>query len=90
MPTCEQKELNEPHSGYLQCHCAATTALWCPTWISAENGPMQLCDRHADHFRKSEGEWHWGADAYDAFNKAKAQGIPTPQEQFKRWLNKGK
>lgn len=52
---------------------------------------MDLCEHHAKQFmpehnaNAKDGEWHWDADAVAAFEAARPT-IPTPFEQFKRWL----
>jgi hypothetical protein len=54
---------------------AATRRLWCPTWIGAEKGPINLCDSHAENFQPEHnynatgGSWHWDADADIAFKQ---------------------
>lgn len=75
MPRCQQTELSGLQ--FVPCKNEATEVLWCPTWITSNEGPMNLCEHHAKNFKPEHnpmangGDWHWGADAYDTFQRVR-------------------
>lgn len=51
----------------------ATHIVWCPTWITAHQGPIHLCEDHAENFSSrnpyaNNGQFFWEQHAYDMFN----------------------
>ena len=56
----------------------ATKRLWCPTWITASKGPIDLCDEHAMVFmpehnlNANRGSWHLGDEADKTFKFCEA------------------
>lgn len=69
MPRCQQVDLRKDSYGFEPCQQEATERVWCPTWISADEGPRVMCERHARNFKPEfnkyakDGVFHWGADA---------------------------
>lgn len=78
MPKCASYDYNGVTEPFVQCKNEATHRLWCPTWINAQDGVMCICDAHAKVFRPelnphaAGGEFHWEADADEAFAKYQA------------------
>ena len=70
--------------GFVRCTKTATHTCWCPTWISAEEGPMELCEEHTHNFRPEfnkhakDGNFYWGEEAVAQYEKA------IPPEKRKR------
>lgn len=68
-PRCESRMLNETHDGYVYCGYTSVRRVWCPTWTTADKGPMNFCEAHARMFMPSfnenakDGVFHWGEDA---------------------------
>jgi hypothetical protein len=62
--------------GYKLCQETAAHRVWCPTWLSAEEGPMSLCERHARNFmpehnkNAANGVFYWGEEADKAWHAA--------------------
>lgn len=59
--------------GFIQkCKNEAVTRVWCPTWIGAEDGPLNVCDTHLAIFDKRnpfapEGAFFFGDNAQKVF-----------------------
>ena len=60
-------------NSFKPCCNEATEILWCPTWISAGRGPINVCANHAKGFKPEfnphakDGEFYWGNDAQAAY-----------------------
>jgi hypothetical protein len=51
----------------------ATNKVWCPTWTVANEGVLNLCDRHAEIFKTAKkGQFFYGDDASEQFIKVEA------------------
>ena len=79
-----------PLEGHCQsqlCKKQAMFRLWCPTWITANEGPRNLCSDCAKAFQVAHnpmaagGSWHWGDNADKAFKQIK-QYIPCHDPRF--------
>ena len=67
---------NQTLSGRIPCAKRHSLRLWCPTWTSAENGPLNLCVDCARVFQpennpnnNGKGSFHWGNEADTAFHR---------------------
>lgn len=85
MGQCQQKELSDDHRTFVRCEDEATTRVWCPTWITAEDGPLHVCEKHARTFQPehnenaSRGTFYWDDEA----DRAWAQAYP----KLARWTS---
>ena len=83
MCQCEYTKLHH-RGGFVRCTAKATTSVWCPTWVSADEGPMSVCDEHAKGFMPEHNEhikvdtFLWGRQAQEAYEAA------YPREQRHR------
>lgn len=66
----------------------ATKRLWCPTWLTSEKGPIDLCEECAKTFMPehnntgaSDGSWHWGDEADAAFASVELN-VPYTDEHY--------
>lgn len=79
---------------YMQhkCQNQATRRVWCPTWVNANEGPMDLCEEHCSTFdetknpRATSGSFFWGDAADEAFSDVELF-IPRTDERFKNAEN---
>lgn len=83
MGQCEQKVLlqatdpeGRPAGTFVRCINEATTRVWCPTWITAEDGPLHVCEKHARTFQPEHNEnarrgtFYWDDEADRAWAQA--------------------
>ena len=70
--------------GFERCTVVAAFEVWCPTWVTAEEGPMHLCADHARNFMPEHnpharnGMFYWGEKATEEYE------ITIPAEKRKR------
>lgn len=52
-----------------RCENEGTQTIWCPTWVSSDQGPLNFCDEHSQIFiNSSKGAFFFGEDATKEFD----------------------
>jgi hypothetical protein len=73
---CYQRILPNGAQSFVDCPNEATHRVWCPTWLSAEKGPIDICEKCSRIFDPmhnkyaTDGTFYWGANADKQFKGA--------------------
>lgn len=62
----------------VKCETNARCRVWCPTWTTAQDGPVSYCEKHIGTFKEEEnpnaadGQFFFDDDAYDAWKSVQS------------------
>jgi len=76
-----------PKCSDANCTSKSTVRVWCPTWVTAHNGPKYLCKQHAEIFDPTQNDFAVNGQFFtdkeaDARFKSVERFIPSTDERY--------